>query len=409
MSDRIRSKLKIPTARVFEPLLAPKTYKGAYGGRGSGKSHFFAEGVIEKLLMKPGSRAVCIREIQVSLEQSSKRLVEDKLKQHQVGHLFGVYKDRIVGPRDGLIIFRGMQGVTDEAMKSLEGYDLAWVDEAQSLSMASLNKLYPTIRKEGAEIWFSWNPKSPEDPVETFLRGKNPHPDSIAVMANWQDNPWFTDKLRADMEFDKKRDYEMYRHIWEGAYQMMSEARVFRNFVVAEFETPKTQDTFYLGADWGFSTDPTVLVRCWIDGRKLYIDHEVWEVGCEIDKTPELFDKLIPGRPGWAKNWHIRADNARPETISYMRKHGYPRMTGALKGKDSVEEGVTFIQSFDVIIHPRCTHVAREFATYSWKVDKKTERVIPVLADANNHTIDSVRYAVEEVRRKPVKPTFGSY
>ena len=388
--------LRIPTARVFKPLLAPARYKGAHGGRGSGKSHFFAELLVERCVLQPGTRAACVREVQKSLKNSVKLLVEDKIRSLGVPG-FEVFDAEIRTPGDGVIIFQGMQNHTADSIKSLEGFDVAWVEEAQSLSQRSLDLLRPTIRKPGSELWFSWNPDQPTDPVDVFLRGEHPPSDSVVVQANYSDNPWLPDELRADLEDDRRRDPDKFAHVWGGEYSSSSEARVFRNWRVEEFATPS--DAIHrFGADWGFSVDPTVLVRCHIDGRTLYVDQEAWEVGCEIDKTPALFDKVQGSR-----KWLIRADSARPETVSYMQRQGF-KIVGALKGQGSLEDGVEFLRAFDIVVHPRCKHVAEELARYSYKRDQHTGEILPVLEDKDNHTIDALRYALEELRRSGYKP-----
>lgn len=348
-----------------------------------------------------GLRSVCIREIQRSLEQSAKRLLEDKIEALGVGDMFEVQRDRIHTPHGGLIIFQGMQNHTADSIKSLEGYDRAWVEEAQTLSQRSLDLLRPTIRTEGSEIWFSWNPKKASDPVDKFLREEPPE-SSTVVQANYSDNPWFPSVLREEMEWDKKRDPDKYKHVWLGDYLGNSEARVFQNWKVADFETPENVERFYLGADWGFSVDPTVLVRCYIDGRTLYVDHEAYKVGCEIDRTPDLFAK-IPD----SMNWPITADSARPETIDYMRRHGFPKMQRSKKGKGSVHDGIEFLKSYDIMVHSRCKHTIDELSLYSYKTDKLTGEVLPVLEDDKNHVIDALRYAVESTRRA-VKSTTTS-
>jgi phage terminase large subunit len=218
--------LQIPTAKVFRPLLEPSRYKGAHGGRGSGKSHFFAEGIVERSLMEPGLPVVCIREMQRSLNQSSKRLIEAKIQQHGLGRQFDVLHDRIKTPGGGLIIFQGMQDHTAESIKSLEGFKIAWIEEAQSLSARSLSLLRPTIRAAQSEIWSSWNPTRKSDAVDEFLRQKRPS-DAIVVGANWRDNPWFPGVL----EDERRRDLELYPdrydHIWEGGYAKAFEGAYF--------------------------------------------------------------------------------------------------------------------------------------------------------------------------------------
>ncbi len=385
-------KVKIQTPRVFKPLLYPSRYKGAYGGRGSGKSHFFAELLIEKSL-EGGTNAVCVREIQKSLDQSVKKLLEIKIEKMGLGSYFEVQENKILTPGDGRIIFQGLQNHTADSIKSLEGYDIAWVEEAQSISQRSLDLLRPTIRKENSEIWFSWNPNEETDPIEVLLRGEAIPKGAVVVQANYSDNPWLPDVIKDEITYDQSRDIGKYLHIWMGEYRQLHEALVFRNWKIEEFETAEDA-MFRLGADWGFSVDPSVLVRCYPVGKKLYVDYEAYKVGCEIDFLPDLFANVPE-----SEKWPITADSARPETISYMVNHGYPRITSAVKGKGSIEEGIEFLQSYDVVVHPRCKHTIDELKSYRYKTDPLTEQILPVLEDKHNHVIDALRYACEGARR----------
>ena len=226
--------LKIPTAKIFEPLLASARYKGAFGGRGSGKSHFFGELLVETCQAERGTLAVCIREAQRTLAQSSKRLIESKIAGLGLGHGFKIFSDKIATPGDGVIIFRGMQDHTAGSIKSLEGFRIAWIDEAQSLSARSLALLRPTIRAEGSELWASWNPRRKVDAIDDFFRAKKPD-GAILVNANWRDNPWFPAVLEDERRTDLLLYPDRYAHIWEGDYvrafegayfaQMLNEAR----------------------------------------------------------------------------------------------------------------------------------------------------------------------------------------
>jgi hypothetical protein len=210
-------KLRLETAEVFEPLLEPARYKAAWGGRGSGKSNFFAGAAVERCLLNRPTSVVCIREVQRVLAQSSKKLVDDTIRQFELQGEFEIQADRIKTPGGGLIIFNGMQDHTAESIKSLEGFDIAWVDEAQALSARSLQLLRPTIRRPDSELWFGWNPRRKSDAVDEFFRLKKPD-NAIVVEANWRDNPWFPQVL----EDERKRDLELYPdrydHIWEGGY-----------------------------------------------------------------------------------------------------------------------------------------------------------------------------------------------
>jgi phage terminase large subunit len=377
---------------AVDVLTKPARYRAAYGGRGSGKSHAFAEYIIRKCVTRK-TDVVCVREVQKSLNQSVKKLLEEKIEKLKVGQFFEIQRDQILSVHGGRIIFQGMQNHTADSIKSLEGYDMAWVEEAQSLSQRSLDLLRPTIRKPDSELLFTWNPRLDSDPVDHLLRGPNPPPDAIVVEVNYEQNPWFPAVLRQEMEYDRARDMDKYLHVWKGAYVTNSNTRVFKNWRVEEFDAPK--DAIHrLGADWGFAVDPTVLVRCHIIGRTLYVDQEAYMIGCEITDTPALFMQVPE-----AEKWPIVADSSRPETISYMRKNGFPKIMSAVKGQNSVEEGVEWLKSYDIVVHPRCQHTIDELTMYSYKTDPLTGKVLPRLEDKANHVIDALRYACEGVRR----------
>lgn len=229
------SVLQIPTAEAFEPLLAPARYKGAWGGRGSGKSHFFGGLLIEDCLAEPGNSggqgllSVCIREVQKTLADSSKRLIEAKLADFKLGEKdgFKIFKDRIETPGDGCITFQGMQDHTAESIKSLEGFKRAWWEEAQTASIGSLNLLRPTIRAPGSELWFSWNARRKTDPVDVMLRGPEKPTGAVVIKANWRDNPWFTAELEQERQDCLRMQPDQYDHIWEGGYITVAEGAYY--------------------------------------------------------------------------------------------------------------------------------------------------------------------------------------
>lgn len=355
----------------------------------------------------PGHRTVCIREVQKSIERSSKQLIVDKISKFNLNGLFDVQDQLIKTPGGGLIIFQGMQNHTADSIKSLEGFDRAWIEEAQSISAYSWRMLRPTMRKAGSEIWASWNPASPDDPIDDFFRGSgSDRPDLIAVRANWSDNPWFrSGTLPTERIEDQRARPDEYGHIWEGDYVSITDAIIFRNRVsVEDFKTPDGM-RFYYGVDWGFAKDPTAAVRCFVSDGCLYVDHEAGGVGIELDDTPAVLSQ-IPG----ALDWPWKADGARPETISFLANRFGFRISAAKKWPGSVEDGVARLKSFKrIIVHPRCKRVAEEFRKYSYKVDKRTEEVLPVIADAWNHWIDALRYALDGViQNRRTVPVFSS-
>lgn len=221
-------KLNIDTAGVFGPLLHPSRYKGAWGGRGSGKSHFFAGLMVEEHLRIKGLRSVCIREVQKTLKDSAKKLLEDKIKEYGLGAQgFRILHDRIETPGDGIITFIGMSDHNAESVKSLEGFRRAWVEEAQTLSKRSLILLRPTIREKDSEIWFSWNPRRKVDPVDALLRGKETPKNTVVIKSNWSDNPWLPDVLNDERLDDLRVNPDGYDHVWEGGYVTAQDGAYF--------------------------------------------------------------------------------------------------------------------------------------------------------------------------------------
>jgi phage terminase large subunit len=249
--------IPIETAEVFRPLVQGRDarYLGAWGGRGGAKSWFFAELMVIRALLEPGLRAVCVREIQRTLAQSAKRLLEDTIQRLGVGSQFKVLYDRIEGPNDGVILFQGMVDHNAESVKSLENCSIAWIEEAQSLSARSLALLRPTIRAPGSQIWASWNPSRKVDAVDEFLRAATPD-NAIVVNANWRDNPWFPEVLDEERKLDLERYPERYRHVWEGDY-----ARAFEGaYFAKQLEEARQQ-----GRIGHVAKDPMLPLRCFWD------------------------------------------------------------------------------------------------------------------------------------------------
>lgn len=383
------SNLKIQIAEWATPLLKPKRYKGIKGGRGSGKSHHFALMTVISILQNPNKNIVCIREIQKSLKFSAKKLIEDKIRSLGLSDYFNITQNEIRASKgNGIIIFQGMQDHTADSIKSLEGFDIAWVEEAQSLSERSLKLLRPTIRAEGSEIWFSWNPEYPTDPVDLFFK-TNPD-ESILVHVNSEDNPFLPETLRKERESDRLRlSPEDYDHIWNGEYNLKSDALVFKDKYEVDYFEPEKNWTPFHGLDWGFSQDPTCAVRCYVEDDILYIRNEAGKVGLELDHTAEFLKKRIPD----IEKYIIRADNARPESISHVKSKGLPKIKGEPKLK--IQDGVEFIRTFrKIIIHPECKETIKEFSLYKYKEDKRTGDILPDIVDKNNHYIDAIRYAL---------------
>ena len=373
----------------FAELYEPHRYKVYYGGRGSGKSWAVARALIAMSDFGM-TRILCCREVQNSIKDSSYQILKDMAERMGLANRFTFKDAEIVHNGTGSrFIFSGLLR-NENSIRSKEGIDICWIEEASSVSQRSWDVLTPTIRKTGSELWLTFNPLTVDDPTNVFI--ENPPPNAFVRKVNYWDNPFFPEVLREQMEWDKQNDFEKYLHVWEGYPLTISDAQVFKGRFVVEpipEDLWKKADRLFFGADFGFARDPSTLVRCFFLDNRLYIDHEAYGVGVEIDELPQLY-RSVPG----ADQWPIKGDSARPETISYLRRHGY-NIDGAEKWPDSIEEGINFIKSFDkVVIDPRCKHTADEFRLYSYKTDRLTDEVLPVVLDKNNHTIDALRYAM---------------
>lgn len=392
------SEIQVDIPEAFKFLLEPHRYKSAYGGRGRGATWSFAR-ILSTIGSFQKKRILCTREYQNSIRDSVHKVLSDQIELLNLSPYYEVSKSGITSKAGTEFIFKGLQHPLE--IKSIEGIDIVWLEEAQNTSEESWSFLIPTIRKERSEIWMSWNTGEEDDPTyQRFVA--NPPDDCVSKLLTYKDNPWFPDTLRKEMEYCKKVDYQSYLHIWEGQPRKLSDAIVFRNkFVIEDFETPG-RVKFYYGADWGFSNDPIALIRCFIIENDLYIDYEACGIGVELEEIEELFDTV----PGVREN-KISADSSRPETISFVRRKGFPivpctKFKGTKKG--FVQDGVDYIRKFEKIhIHTRCTNTKREFENYSYKVDKRIDpttgnpRILPILVDSFNHCIDALRYALEDL------------
>lgn len=394
---------------VFGPPRGSLRYRGAWGGRGSAKSFSFAKmaavwGIVEPL------RILCTRELQESIKESFHAELKNAIASEpwlEASYDVGVdyLRSKLPGRKQQTeFIFKGLRHNIG-SIKSLAQIDLCIIEEAEDVPEASWQALEPTIRAEKSEIWCIWNPRLDGSPVDTRFR-KNTPPRSRIVEMNYTDNPWFPSVLEEQRKHQQATlDPETYAHIWLGQYLKVGKASVFGGkWSQQEFTPERHWSGPYFGLDFGFSNDPTAGIKAWIDGTRLYLEYEAGGVGIEIDETAPLLINELPG----VADYDMRADNARPESISYLKRNGLPRIKPCVKGKGSVEDGVAHIKSFsEIIIHPRCKRTANEFLTYSYKVDKLSGDVLPVLLDENNHYIDALRYALEPVMKSRGRGFFG--
>ena len=395
--------LTIETPRWLVPFLQPARYKGAKGGRSSGKSHGFAEMLVEEHIHNKDLQSVCVREIQKSLKFSAKKLIEDKIRAFGVSHLFDVTLTEIkrVGG-SGIIIFQGMQDHTADSIKSLEGFDRAWVEEAQSISQRSMDLLIPTIRKIGSELWFTWNPKNTDDAVELLFED---NPKAVLAHVNYIDNPFCPPEMIELAEETRQKDFEKYKHVWLGHTWSNSESSIFGSRVkVREFDIDSLGLPFH-GVDWGFAKDPTAGLEVYTHDNRIYIARAAAKVGLTVRDTAGWLKAKLP----LVLNHKVYADSNWPQTVDHVKQE-IPMLEAVKKWPNSVEEGVNFILGFDeIIVHTDVDDsVADELRAYSYVIDKRTDEVTNVIEDANNHYADALRYALSKLilKKKGTKISF---
>lgn len=356
----------------------PLRYNISYGGRAKGSTWNIARGIL-MLSLSGKYRILCTREYQNSINESVYRTLVTQIEMLGLSDSFTIRNTSITSVTGSEFIFKGLRNNID-SIKSMEGINICWVAEADRIPKDSWEKLIPTIRAEDSVFYIDFNTDSEEDYVyEHFV--KAPRDDTRVMFQTYKDNPQLPEVLRKEMEWDKANDYDKYMWVWEGNPRAISNACIFLGrFRVDDFETPE-EAQFFHGVDWGFSNDPTVAIRCFVEDNTLYIDREVGAVGVEVEDLPELFSEIDT-----LATWKSKADSARPELISYMQRHGYPKMEAAKKGKDSITNGIDLIKSFkEVVIHPTCTNTLQEFKLYSWVTNRLTGEITPVPEDKNNH------------------------
>lgn len=384
-------------------LFQTARYKVIYGGRGGGRSWNFARALLIRG-MQTKLRILCAREYQKSIADSVHRLLTDQISLLNLPG-WEVTQRSITHRGTGTVfIFEGLRYNTNR-IKSLEGIDICWVEEAESVAKDSWEILIPTIRKEGSEIWISFNPNLESDPTYQRFVVNQPH-NAIVMKIGWEDNPWFPETLREEKDYLYSVDPEAADYVWGGNPRKHSEAQVLRDkWIVEAFEPhPDWAGPFY-GGDFGFAEDPTTLIQLFVEPNPrvrnsqgtLYIRKESWKIRLEIDQMSQFWQKTMGNR---LPLHVIRGDSARPETISFLKRHGLPRISSVYKWPGSVEDGIAYLRGFEkIVIHPECKHTIEEARLWSYKVDKDTQEVLPVLIDKHNHCWDGVRYALQPMIR----------
>ena len=384
-------------------------YKIAYGGRGSSKSWTIARILLLQAMDKP-MRILCTREIQDSIKDSVHKLLKDQIDMLELQG-YTVQNDVIRHVSGSEFLFKGLYSNLSK-IKSFEAVDVCWIEEAESISAASWEILDPTIRKPGSEILISFNPRYEDDIIyKTFI--VDPPENALVIKVNWQDNKYFPKELEVQKNHMARTDPDLYLHIWEGELKKNTAEQIFHSkWIIEDFESNPRIEHYHFGADWGFANDPNTVNRVYVAAHDrygsncLFIEYEANDrpydqderiTSSDLDDLPGLWDEVPQIR-----DYDVIADSARPETISHMCKKGFS-VVGAIKGPGSIEDGITFIRSFDkVVIHPRCTNTIWEFKKYKYKVDSKSGQITNKIIDKFNHHIDAIRYALEPLMKNQI-------
>lgn len=387
-------RLSVPTPTAFgflyDPPLGAVRYRVGYGGRGSAKSWQFARALLIHGVTRP-LRVLCAREYQSSVKDSVHRLLSDQIHALGLNDFYRITQTSIVGSNGTRFIFKGLKRDISQ-VKSTEGIDICWIEEAESVSDASWKVIIPTIRQPGSEIWVTFNPAMSTD--STYQRFVvKPPPESVAIVRHvtYLDNPWLPDVLNEEQKYLAMVDPDAHDHVWMGQPWSRSDAQVLvGKWREADFTPdPETWLGPYFGADWGFAMDPTVIVKLWIYDRRLHVEYDPGKPQLDNDDIARLF-REVPG----AEDYVIRADNSRPETINEIKKRGL-RVEGAPKWDGSVKDGIAHLRTYEeIIIHPRCARAKQEARLWRYKIDKRTQDILPTLQPGHDHTWDATRYGL---------------
>jgi len=391
----------------FDFLFTPSRYKACYGGRGTGKSHSFATALVLMAASKP-IRILCGREIQKSIKDSVKRLIDDKITEYKLNSFFTSTETEIRGTNGSLFLFAGIK-TNPESIKSMEGIDICWIEEASTISLRSLEFLVPTIRKEGSEIWFTWNPENELDPVDIMFRGKVPPKNSIVQEVKWHDNPWFPEVLKEEMEFDRLNHPEKYMHVWEGGYRLVTEGAYYAEQLAKVIHenrvTRVPYDSQYpvvASFDLGIS-DMTSVWFAQVIGFEVRVIDFLESNGQPIDwyakqmrEKPYTYDQVILPHDGRAKS--LGTGKSIEEV---MRSLGF---NVTICPNIAVKDGIDNVRSFLTkcwFDQEKCSEGLKHLRSYRENYDEKLRISRGPLHDEHSHAADSFRYLAVGLK-KPI-------
>jgi phage terminase large subunit len=380
--------------KFIETLFADARHKALHGGRGSAKSWSVAT-YLPIRASQARKRIVCARQFQNSIRDSSKELVEKRIRALGMSNQFTITDRYII--HDGTqsqFIFVGLER-NIESIRSLEGADIVWIEEAKTISAKSMEILLPTVRAAGSELIWTWNPVKPTDPVDKYFRHGKPPPRSIVTKVSFRDNPFFQHtEMPNEMQVLKDGNHARYMHVWEGEYDVSYETKVFTNVRVGRPVVPT--DAFpYYGLDLGFGNDPSFIVKVFAfpEKRQIYIAAENFG-RYTMDQLPHMVRSVTR-----VDGDLVKVDSSQPGTIEFLQSRGINAQP-AKKGPGSVKTGILWLQGFEIIIDPNCEGMIEESHLYSWMTDKLTNEALSTPVDAHNHGWDATRYAMEDLAQE---------
>jgi phage terminase large subunit len=377
--------------KFIDTLFAEARHKALYGGRGSAKSWSVAT-YLPIRGSQTRKRIVCARQFQNSIRDSSKELIEKRIRALGMANQFTVTDRYII--HDGTktqFIFVGLER-NIESIRSLEGADIVWIEEARTISNKSMEVLLPTVRQANSELIWTWNPEKPTDPVDKYFRDGKPPPRSIVTQVSFRDNPFFENtEMPNEMQVLRDGNFARYKHVWEGEYDVSYETKVFTNVRIGRPELPADCAPYY-GMDFGFGSDPSFVVKIFAppDKKQIYIANEA-SGRVTMDQLPHMV-RSVTREDGDL----VRCDSSQPGTIEFLQSRGINAVP-AKKGPGSVKSGILFLQGYEIIIDPNCEKMIEESHLYSWMTDKLTNQSLSTPVDAHNHGWDATRYATEEL------------
>jgi phage terminase large subunit len=355
-----------------------------YGGRYSLKSHSVARFLLIRARAKK-TRVACFREFQNSIVESSYQLLADLIKEYEL-HDFQCTDNAIVNTINGSdFLFKGLHR-NEQSIKSIEGIDIAWVEEAQTVSKESIEVLTPTIRKPKSQIVYTYNRLLDDDPVHQRLVVEG-RPNTLVINVNYDiamKYGMMPDVIRTEIEDDKAKRPSLYKQKWLGEPHT-SESKIYKGWVIVD-DVPHEARLFRRGMDFGYTNDPTTIIAGYKFNDGYILDEELFQRGMTNNMIADTLKNYSPCL--------VKADSAEPKSIEEIRQYGI-NIVPVIKGKDSVRQGIQYVQDQRISVTKRSVHLLEEYRKYFWQTDPDG-KIINEPMDAWNHTMDAIRYLFDD-------------